>query len=85
MDERAGELGDRCEQQIGADRGLELMKSATSGTLLAANERRLALPILGVPGWFADSEAPACYGDVDVFRPRRTDTVARRVPVGDGR
>ena len=43
-----------------------------SGTLLAASERRLALPILGVPGWFAENEALACYGDVDVFRPRRT-------------
>ena len=62
-----------------------LARGIASGTLLAASERRLALPILGVPGWFAENEALACYGDVDVFRPRRTDTVARRVPVGDGR
>ncbi len=53
-----------------------LAGGVASGTLLAASERRLALPILGVPGWFPESEAPDCYGDIDVFRPRRTDTAA---------
>lgn len=62
-----------------------LAQGVDSGTSLAANERRLALPILGVPGWFAESEAPACYGDVDVFRPLRTPLVARRVRAGESR
>lgn len=62
-----------------------LASGIASGTLLAASERRLALPILGVPGWFPDSEAPDCYGDIDVFRPLRTHMSARRVPVGDSR
>lgn len=42
-----------------------------NGALLAADEHRLPLPILGVPGWFAANEAPECYDDVDVFRPLR--------------
>jgi len=39
--------------------------------VLHATERRLALPILGVPGWFEENRDPACYDDVDVFRPPR--------------
>lgn len=31
----------------------------------------LPLPVLGVPGWCADNEAPAYYDDVAVFRPWR--------------
>jgi len=42
-----------------------------SGELLAADEHRLPLPILGVPGWFVANEAVECYDDVDVFRPLR--------------
>lgn len=30
------------------------------------------LPVLGVPGWWADNEAPAFYADALVFRPLRT-------------
>lgn len=41
------------------------------GELLAADEHRLPLPILGVPGWFAANETEACYDDIDVFRPLR--------------
>jgi len=52
-----------------------LARGIASGTLLAASERRLALPILGVPGWFPESEAPDCYGDIDVFRPLRKPSV----------
>lgn len=48
-----------------------LANGIASGALLAASERRLPLPILGVPGWFAESANPDCYGDVDVFRPQR--------------
>ena len=29
------------------------------------------LPILGVPGWWADNAEPAFYDDPTVFRPRR--------------
>ena len=36
---------------------------------LAANERRLPLPLLGVPGWFAENESASCYDETDVFRP----------------
>jgi hypothetical protein len=34
----------------------------------------LPLPVLGVPGWWRDNEAPAFYTDAEVFRP------VRRVP-----
>jgi hypothetical protein len=30
------------------------------------------LPVLGVPGWWADNAAPAFYQDTQVFRPKRT-------------
>lgn len=29
------------------------------------------LPVLGVPGWWADNEAPSFYADTSVFRPLR--------------
>lgn len=48
-----------------------LATGVTAGELLGADERRLALPILGVPGWFADNERADCYDDLDVFRPLR--------------
>lgn len=51
-----------------------LAAGITSGALLAANERRLPLPILGVPGWFAENAAPGCYDDADVFRLLRAST-----------
>ncbi len=41
------------------------------GALLAADEHRLPLPILGVPGWFTANEIASCYDDVEVFRPLR--------------
>ena len=40
-----------------------------AGQLLADNEHRLPLPILGIPGWFAENERAECYDDIDVFRP----------------
>ena len=46
-----------------------------NAVLLAADEHRLPLPILGVPGWFAANEAPECYDDLDVFRPLRPRVV----------
>ena len=40
-----------------------------SGQLLADNEHRLPLPIIGVPGWFAENERADYYEDAHVFRP----------------
>ncbi len=34
------------------------------------------LPVLGVPGWWADNAAPSFYDDAQVFRPQRPRTVA---------
>jgi hypothetical protein len=34
--------------------------------------RLLPLPVLGIPGWWPDNEAPAFYEDEKVFRPLRT-------------
>jgi len=48
-----------------------LANGIVGGHLLAAAEHRLPLPILGVPGWFAENEHPDCYDDRAVFRPRR--------------
>lgn len=42
-----------------------------NGALLAADEHRLPLPILGVPEWFTANDQPTCYDDTDVFRPLR--------------
>ncbi len=48
-----------------------LADSVRRERLLTADETRLPLPILGVPGWFAANEIAACYDDTDVFRPMR--------------
>lgn len=34
------------------------------------------LPVLGVPGWCADNASPGFYGDLTVFRPLRSPTMA---------
>ncbi len=39
--------------------------------LLTDDERRTPLPLLGIPGWFAENDDPRCYDDISVFRPRR--------------
>jgi Protein of unknown function (DUF3025) len=39
--------------------------------LLTASERRIPLPLLGIPGWFAENEDPCCYDDTETFRPLR--------------
>lgn len=44
-------------------------RQIVAGTLLGATERRLPLPLLGIPGWFAETEDASCYDDVEVFRP----------------
>lgn len=38
------------------------------------------LPVLGVPGWWADNQDPAFYDDAAVFRPMRADRTPRRGP-----
>ena len=48
----------------------------SAGQLLADNEYRLPLPILGIPGWFAENERAECYDYVDVFRPLRATKIA---------
>jgi Protein of unknown function (DUF3025) len=45
-----------------------------SDVLLTSQERRVPLPLLGIPGWFAENEDPACYDDVETFRPLRAST-----------
>jgi hypothetical protein len=46
-----------------------LASSLTSERLSAKDF--LPLPVLGVPGWWAENEHPAFYDDPEVFRPRR--------------
>jgi Protein of unknown function (DUF3025) len=41
------------------------------GLLLTPDERRIPMPLLGIPSWFAENEEPQCYDDVSVFRPLR--------------
>ena len=38
---------------------------------LGEHERSTPMPVLGLPGWFAENEVPSCYEDESVFRPRR--------------
>ena len=42
------------------------------GDSLHEAERTVPLPVLGIPGWFAENEAPECYDDTSVFRPKRS-------------
>ncbi len=42
-----------------------------AGAVLDAGERRLPLPVIGIPGWFPDSADVALYDDRAVFRPAR--------------
>lgn len=61
---------------ISNDASLEAIDAFVSsqianGAMLRENERRIPLPLLGVPRWFAENEMPTCYDDVGVFRPAR--------------
>lgn len=49
----------------------KLSQGVSTGEYLAESERRLALPILGVPGWFPESEDVGFYEDLSVFRGKR--------------
>lgn len=48
-----------------------LATQIVTGVCLKATERRLPLPLLGIPGWFNQNEDPHCYDDAEVFRPLR--------------
>jgi hypothetical protein len=39
--------------------------------VLHDRERRIPMPLLGIPGWFIENETPSCYNDVSIFRPGR--------------
>jgi Protein of unknown function (DUF3025) len=41
------------------------------GERLHEQERTIPMPLLGLPGWFAENQSPNCYDDESVFRPRR--------------
>jgi len=55
------------------ERGLRAIIAGAGGAahlpgMLAA---KTTVPVLGVPGWWAQNDAPAFYADAGVFRPRR--------------
>ena len=41
------------------------------GDSLHETERTVPLPVLGIPGWFAENEVLECYDDTSIFRPKR--------------
>ncbi len=51
-----------------------LVTRIVNGERLNEHERVTPMPVLGLPGWFAENESPDCYDDETVFRPRRTRT-----------
>lgn len=61
-------------------RSLSLATEASADAAIAAilqaahlaTKPFVALPVLGVPGWWAPNEDPAFYGDSGVFRPPRS-------------
>ncbi|MCX8097969.1 MAG: DUF3025 domain-containing protein [Casimicrobiaceae bacterium] len=48
-----------------------LAEGIASAGLLRPEQPRWPLPLIGVPGWFAESAHPALYEDREVFRPWR--------------
>jgi hypothetical protein len=58
----------------GASRSVAIDDAAIAAALDAAHlasKPFAALPVLGVPGWWAPNEAPGFYDDTEVFRPQR--------------
>ena len=43
-----------------------------NGERLHEQEHTIPMPLLGLPGWFAENESPDCYNDESVFRPIRS-------------
>ncbi|TAG80751.1 MAG: DUF3025 domain-containing protein [Burkholderiales bacterium] len=39
--------------------------------LLREEDRRIPMPLLGVPNWFAENAQPSCYDDSSIFRVKR--------------
>jgi hypothetical protein len=48
---------------------VQLANSILSDAVLRDDERRIPLPLLGVPGWFAENNDAQCYDDITIFRP----------------
>ena len=48
-----------------------LSQRIVSGESLNEHERSTPMPVLGLPGWFAENESPDCYNNENVFRPIR--------------
>jgi hypothetical protein len=48
-----------------------LSEAIRTNNALRDDERRIPIPLLGVPGWFAENNDANCYDCVDVFRPAR--------------
>ena len=48
-----------------------LSQRIASGESLNEHERSTPMPVLGLPGWFAENKSPDCYNDENVFRPIR--------------
>ena len=60
----------RCAVPAGS--ALDACIAASLSAAELATKPFLPLPVLGVPGWWADNEDPAFYDDPAVFRARRT-------------
>ena len=48
-----------------------LSEQIQSGESLNEQEGSTPMPVLGLPGWFAENALPDCYNDASVFRPIR--------------
>jgi hypothetical protein len=48
-----------------------LAKEIRANKALRDDERRIPMPLLGVPGWFAENSDGICYDDASVFRAAR--------------
>lgn len=57
----------------------QMAESITAQALLG--KPYLPLPLLGVPGWWAENEAPEFYSDAAVFRPRKHENSGREAAV----
>jgi hypothetical protein len=61
-----------------ADVDHHLAQRVRANERLNEAERTVPLPVLGIPGWFVENEAPDCYADASVFRPKRSATLPLR-------
>jgi Protein of unknown function (DUF3025) len=48
-----------------------LAASIRANRALREEERRIPIPLLGMPGWFSENDSSACYDDTSIFRPVR--------------